>query len=164
MSLTANAADAARQAMASAGFFLSALISEITTWVSPWKSSGKSGRNARSTNRLVSFVIAGACFALEEATGKTAGGAEFLAVLHLQRQEVDALAGFLGRHHGCEQDGIAEAHRNGAIGLFGQHPGLDGDDLPSPMSMVLVIACGFIFLGAPFAPICWGGKFAALPG
>src|SRR5690606_20233299 len=64
-----------------------------------------------------------------ETAWETAGGTEFFPVFHGERQEVDPFTGFLGAHHRGQQDGIANAYGNGAIGLFRQHTRFKGDVL-----------------------------------
>ncbi len=64
--------------------------------------------------------VAGAVLTFEEAAGKTSGSAVLFAVFHLQRQEIDALAGFLGGHYGGEDDGVAATDGHAAVGLLGE--------------------------------------------
>ena len=54
-------------------------------------------------------LLAGAALALDEAAGDLARGVHALFVFDGEREKVDALAGFGGRHGGGEQDGIAIA-------------------------------------------------------
>ena len=74
------------------------------------------------------FVVAQAAFAALKRARNLAGRAEFLLVVHRQRQKIDTVALARGRHHRGEQHGVAEAHHNGAVGEFGQLAGFDGDD------------------------------------
>ena len=67
--------------------------------------------------------------ALEEAARELAGGVELLAVLALEREEVDALAGRVGVGHGREDRRVAIRHGDGPGGLLGQKARLDHEVL-----------------------------------
>ena len=71
---------------------------------------------------------AGAALAAREAAGDLADGVEALFVVDRQREEIDAFArvGHAGRD---EDDGVALAHGDGAVGLLGEDAVLDGEGL-----------------------------------
>ena len=75
------------------------------------------------------LLLGGARLALEEAAGEAAAGVELLAVLALQREVVDALAGRLGAGDGGEDDVVAEGGGDGSGGLLGEEAGLDDEGL-----------------------------------
>ena len=68
--------------------------------------------------------------ALEESAGELARRVELLAVLALEREEVDALAGRVGVGHGREHGRIAVRDGDGSGGLLRQKPRLDDKVLP----------------------------------
>ncbi len=70
------------------------------------------------------FLVGGAAFALHEPAGELAGGGAALAVVDLERKEVDAFAR-VGADDGAEDDGLAVLDCDGAIGQLGERPGLD---------------------------------------
>ncbi len=64
--------------------------------------------------------------ALEETAGDLAAGVVALAVVDRQGQEVEADARLALRAGGGEDDGVAQAHEDGAVGLLGHPPRLQG--------------------------------------
>src|SRR6185312_12734568 len=54
-------------------------------------------------------------------------GVGLLAVIHREREEVEALAAGRG-HHGDEGHGVADADDHGAAGLLGEMAGLDAQE------------------------------------
>src|SRR5690606_14541788 len=72
------------------------------------------------------FLLGGAAFALEVATGEAAGGGVFLAVVNGEREEVLAGAHGLGDAGGDKQVGLADADVDRAVGEVGVGAGGEG--------------------------------------
>src|SRR5208337_2323573 len=73
------------------------------------------------------LALAHAAFALDKTAGDASPGVGVLAVIHGERKEIDALAGFgVG---GCsgEHNVFAKAHDGRAVGLLGKFSGFDGE-------------------------------------
>src|SRR6185436_11421027 len=64
-------------------------------------------------------------FAARKAAGDFAGGVELFSELDGEREEVGAGARVLRTARGQENAGVAVAHEDGAIGLFGHFAGFD---------------------------------------
>src|SRR6266478_4764455 len=64
------------------------------------------------------FFFGGAAFALEKTTGNFSGGVSIFAVVNGERQEV-AVVHLRGHASGSQDNGVAVARGNGAIGLLG---------------------------------------------
>ncbi len=69
------------------------------------------------------FALAHAAFALDEASGETSAGVGVLAVVHGEREEVDAFAGIGVGGGGGENDVFAEANHGRSVGLLGEFSG-----------------------------------------
>ena len=74
-------------------------------------------------------LVAGLALTAEERAGDLAGGVHALFDVDGQREEVGAVTGRLGGGGGDEHDRVAEADRDGAVGLAGQLAGLEGQGL-----------------------------------
>ena len=77
--------------------------------------------------RRQGLLLVRAALAFEEAARDLAGGIGVLAVIDGQRQEGDALLLAPVRGRGHQDHGVAVAHRDRAVGLFGHLAGLDGE-------------------------------------
>ena len=75
------------------------------------------------------FFFSRLAFALEEAAGDAARGIGVLAIVDREGQKVDALAGTRRVARRDEHHGVAQPDDDGAVGLLGQPPGLDGQGL-----------------------------------
>jgi hypothetical protein len=73
------------------------------------------------------FLFRGTPFAFEVATGETAGGGSFLAVIYRQGEKLLTCLGFGGGDGGHDDDGFAELNGDCAIGLLGDFAGFDCD-------------------------------------
>ena len=73
------------------------------------------------------FLFGGPAFALEIAARELSGRGRFFAVIHGQREEVLAFLGFGRGHGGHDHDGFTQLDRDGAVGLFGQFAGFNGN-------------------------------------
>src|SRR6185369_2121380 len=71
--------------------------------------------------------------ALEIAAGNAARCVGLLLVVDGERQEVDAFARRLCRHHGGEHDGLAIGCNHGAIGLSRHLAGLELEGTSTPV-------------------------------
>ena len=69
----------------------------------------------------------GTAFALEVAAGDFADGGRFLAVIDGEREEVLAFLDLGGGDGGDDDDGVAVADGDGAVGELGEFAGFDGD-------------------------------------
>ena len=72
------------------------------------------------------FARGRAAFALHEPAGELAGRGAALAVVDLEREEVDAFAR-LGADHGAEYDGVAVLNGDAAVGQLGERAGAEGE-------------------------------------
>ena len=86
----------------------------------------RADRAVDHTSRKSRF-LSRATFALVEAAGDFAGGVEFFGELDGEREEIRACARFLSGARGHEDAGVAVADENGAVGLFGEFAGFDGE-------------------------------------
>ncbi len=75
------------------------------------------------------FLLGRLAFALEEAAGNAAGRVGVFAVVHRQRQEVDAFARACGTAGRDQHHRIAVPDDHGAVGLFGQLARFEGQRL-----------------------------------
>ena len=66
------------------------------------------------------FALAHAAFALDEAAGETSAGVGVFAVVHGEREKVDAFARIGIGGGGGEHNVFAEADDGGSVGLLGQ--------------------------------------------
>ena len=73
------------------------------------------------------FLFGRATFALEVAAGELAGRGRLFLVVDGQREEVLAFAQFGHRNGGDQDDGVAGANGNRAVGEFGNFAGFEGD-------------------------------------
>ena len=73
------------------------------------------------------FLFGRAAFALEVAAGELAGGGGFFAVFDGEREQVLAFLDLGGGDGGDDDDGVAQADGDGAVGQFGELAGFDGD-------------------------------------
>ncbi len=73
------------------------------------------------------FLLAGTAFALEVAAGDFADGRGFLAVIDREREEILAGLDLGGGDGGDDDNGIAGANGDCAIGETGKFAGFDGD-------------------------------------
>ena len=73
------------------------------------------------------FLFRRTAFAFEVAAGEFSSRRRFFAVVNSQWKKVLAFLGFRRGHGGHENDGFAHLNRHGAVGLFGQLAGFDGD-------------------------------------
>jgi hypothetical protein len=81
------------------------------------------------------FLLGRLALALEEPAGNAPRRVGRLAVVHGQRQEVDART-LARRVAGRRQDDrVPVADRDGAVGLLGQLAGLDGEHLPADLDL-----------------------------
>ena len=71
------------------------------------------------------FLLRGARLALEEAPGEAPGRVILLAILALQREEVDPFARLIGARHGRKDRRIAHRHNDRTRGLLRQQPRLN---------------------------------------
>ena len=74
-------------------------------------------------NRL---LLGRAPFALEEASGNPAGGVGVFAIVDGERQKVSRKRALLDAS-GDQDDGVAEANQDRAVGLLGEPAGLEGE-------------------------------------
>ena len=79
------------------------------------------------------FLFGGAAFAFEIAAREFAGGGRLFAVIHREREKFLAGLGLAGGDCGHEDDGFAQLHGDGAVGLFGQFAGFDVDLIGSDL-------------------------------
>ena len=82
------------------------------------------------------FLGGRAAFALHEPAGELAGGGAALAVVDLEREEVDPLAR-VGADDGAEDDGVAVLNGDGPVGQLGQRAGLDRERAPADLAFNL---------------------------
>jgi hypothetical protein len=75
--------------------------------------------------------------ALDEAARDLARGVHPLLVVDGEREEVGALAGLLGGDGRGQDDAVAVAHDDGAIGLLGELAGLHAEDLAADLGLML---------------------------
>jgi len=75
------------------------------------------------------FLFGGAPLALEESPRDATGSIGTLLVIDGQRQKIHARRRFLAAHHSYQDHGIAHADQNGAGGLAGDAPSLQGDQV-----------------------------------
>ena len=75
------------------------------------------------------LFFAGPAFALDEAAGNASAGVGVLAVIHREREEVDAFPGIGRGHSGGQNYGFARGHQCGAGGLLGHAAGLKDQPL-----------------------------------
>ena len=130
ISENASAADAPVTASTSVSLSLSAESTSAMICVSKRQPAGKSGRQGRSIRRLVSTSFsAGLPSRLKNPPGNAARRVGVLAVVHRERQEIDALAGVGGVAGGDEHHRVAVADDGRAVGLLGQLARLDGQGL-----------------------------------
>ena len=73
------------------------------------------------------FLLGGASFALEVTAGEFAGRGRLFLVIDSEREEVLPFAEFGGRDGAGEDDGVAAADHDGAVGEFGDFAGFEGD-------------------------------------
>ena len=73
------------------------------------------------------FFFRRTTFAFEIASGKFSGSGCFLAVINGEREEVLAFFGFRRGHCGYDDNGFSELDCYGAVSLFGELAGFDGD-------------------------------------
>ncbi len=78
-------------------------------------------------------------FALHEPAGEFAGGGAALAVVHLQREEVDPFAR-VGANHRGEDDGVAVLNGDRAVGELGEVP-VSMESVRPPIWRSTRIAC-----------------------
>ena len=106
------------------------------------------------------LLLGGARLALEEAAREAARRVELLAVLALQREEVDALARLVRAGHGAEDAGVADGDDHGAGGLTRQEARLDGELPPGDLrGELLAVLHGLVV----FVPRVVAGKSGAPP-
>src|SRR6185312_2381690 len=65
------------------------------------------------------FLVGGAAFALHEPAGEFSRGCAALAIIDLEREEIDAFPR-IGADHCAEHDGVAISNRHRAVGQLGQ--------------------------------------------
>ena len=73
------------------------------------------------------FLLRRTAFALEVAAGELADRGRFLAVIDGEREPVLAFLDGGGGDGGDEDDGLAAADGDGAVGEFREFAGFDGD-------------------------------------
>ncbi len=73
------------------------------------------------------FLFGRTAFALEVTAGELADGGRFFAVIDGEREPVLAFLDGGGGNGGDEDDGLAAADGDGAVGEFGELAGFDGD-------------------------------------
>ena len=83
------------------------------------------------------FFLAGAAFALEEATRDLAGSIGLFLVVDRQREKVPARICLLATYRGDEDDGVANACHDGAIGLTRDFTGFEGDRIVTVLECLL---------------------------
>ena len=90
------------------------------------------------------FALAHASFALDEAAGNASAGVGVLAVVHGEREEVDALAGLGIGDGGGQHHVFAQAHHDRAVGLLGQLSGFKGEAFSAGEFDRYFVGSGFI--------------------
>ncbi len=101
-------------------------VADQLGFVGPALSEHRADRAVDQTGRK-DFMLAGSRLALEEPSGDLAGRCILLAILHLQRQEVDAVARGGGGHRNGQQHRVAVADHHGRVGKLGIDPGFQGE-------------------------------------
>ncbi len=104
------------------------------------------------------FFFGGAAFALEKTTGNFSGGVSVFAVVNGERQEV-AVVHLRGHASSSQDDGVAVARGNGAIGLLGDFSSFENQRASTDFNGDLVRGAGvtvfsdmgnhFLWLGIP---------------
>jgi hypothetical protein len=84
------------------------------------------------------LFLGGATFALEEASGDSAGRVRLLDVVDSERQKVLAGGGFLAPHGRDEDDGVAHGNEDRAVGLTRNAAGLEGHVVRAVLKAFLV--------------------------
>ena len=101
-------------------------------------------------------ILGGAAFAAEERTGDASAGVHAFFVFHGEREEILPLAGFLAHGGGGEDDGVAQAHGDGAAGLSGQFAGFNNDRFAADFGGIL-FCFWFHYCKFPFLFPTWSG-------
>ena len=112
-------------------------------------------RETRGQNRVLGWPT----FALDEAAGDLARGVHLLFVLDLEREEVDSFARLLGCDDGGQDDGLAVAHHDRAVGEAATRP-CSMDKVRPPIS-VSNFVMGIVLLQLPMRKHGKGGSLAA---
>ncbi len=79
------------------------------------------------------LLLARTAFTLEEATGDLARGEGLLLIVNGKGKEIEAGLGLLGVDDGGQDGGLAVGGEDGAVGLAGHAPGLEGQRLAGPL-------------------------------
>jgi hypothetical protein len=82
------------------------------------------------------LLLARPTLALEEAAGDLARSEGLLLVVDGQRKEIDAGLGRFRGDGGAEDDSVAIADHDGAIGLAGDATGLENELAPAPFDLL----------------------------
>ena len=101
-------------------------------------------------------------FPLEETAGDPAGGVGVLPVVDRERQEVDALARGRSGAGRDDDEGVAVAHGDGAVRLFGQLAGLDREGGSADFNLGRVHGDGLQFSGRLMVPARCAERRAAV--
>ena len=104
------------------------------------------------------------CFTLEEAARELTRGVELLAILTLQREEIDSFARRVSIRDRREDGRITVGYGDGSGGLLRQKPGLDHEVRPRDVDLELfcTLHCFFflLFVNRLTAPVSGGGRGA----
>ena len=126
ISESASAAEAPVMARTSESLSVSADSTKAMTCVSKRQPAGNSGRIGRSMRRLVSVSFSVALPSrLKKPPGMRPEAVGVLAVVHGEREEVDALAGAAGVAGRDEDHRVAHPDDDRAVGLLGPLASLD---------------------------------------
>jgi hypothetical protein len=100
--------------------------------------------------------LGGPALTARKAAGDATRGIQLLLVVAGEGKEVDAFTGCLAGHRGDEDDGVATADEESAVGLLGDVTGLDGEGLAGEVHLEgLRVWVGHEFsewVGSPRAP------------